>query len=291
MIRAWRLKRGTVWLFLATLLLASCSHWWLIERDPQWIKHDVVPKRILFIGDSHSAGFFGEAMRDRLMPMVGENNFYQYAVPGSSVPNWYQGDFQNLQLGYLMKVPRAEVQKAFNGSVPAWVGLKSLEGLLNEVNPQFLVVALGTNDAADYVGRVKGANDKGEQKQRVEEQLKTISLFLKTTKSYSSLSSSIRCVWVMPPAIKNKRFPENLQLEFYQQMRDLIRQAGCTLVDSLSFKADEGADHACYGQPTLASDLGDQLHFSKIQGSHWGRCSADEVAMALGLDANARSSP
>ena len=104
--------------------------------------------RVLMIGDSLSAGPFGEAVQQHLARNFGPQNVAAYASCGSSPEHWLQGEpgFYT-KCGYRESTPdRPPVMRDFvNGKPPRPTLTPKLEGLVRRHQPTVVVAQLGTN--------------------------------------------------------------------------------------------------------------------------------------------------
>src|SRR4051812_15277297 len=107
-----------------------------------------VGTRILMIGDSLSAGPFGEAVQQHLAQRFGPQNVAAYASCGSSPEHWLASEppFYT-KCGYRQSTPdQAPVFRDFvNGKSPRRTLTPKLESLVRQHRPTVVVVQLGTN--------------------------------------------------------------------------------------------------------------------------------------------------
>lgn len=107
-----------------------------------------VATRILMIGDSLSAGPFGEAVQQHLARKFGPQNVAAYASCGSSPEHWLQSEpgFYT-KCGYRESTPdRAPIFRDFvNGKAPRPTLTPKLESLVRRHRPTIVVAQLGTN--------------------------------------------------------------------------------------------------------------------------------------------------
>ncbi len=100
---------------------------------------------ILFIGDSLSAGPFGEAVQQHLVQQYGVLNVAAYASCGSSPEHWLEGEpgFYT-RCGFRVAAPG---QPPFytDGSTRVRKLTPKLETLVKRHRPQVVIVQLGTN--------------------------------------------------------------------------------------------------------------------------------------------------
>ena len=106
------------------------------------------PSRVLMIGDSLSAGPFGEAVQQHLARKFGPDNVAAYASCGSSPEHWLQAEpgFYT-KCGYRESTPdKPPVFRDFeNGKPPRPTLTPKLEPIVRRYQPTVVVVQLGTN--------------------------------------------------------------------------------------------------------------------------------------------------
>lgn len=104
--------------------------------------------RVLMIGDSLSAGPFGEAVQRHLAVRFGPQNVAAFASCGSSPENWLEDEpaFYT-RCGYRESTPdRPPVYRDFvNGKPPHPTLTPKIEALVRRYRPTVVVVQLGTN--------------------------------------------------------------------------------------------------------------------------------------------------
>jgi hypothetical protein len=104
--------------------------------------------RILMIGDSLSAGPFGEAVQQHLARQFGPQNVAAYASCGSSPEHWLRDEpgFYT-KCGYRESTPDgAPIFRDFvNGKPPRATLTPKLESLVRRHQPTVVIVQLGTN--------------------------------------------------------------------------------------------------------------------------------------------------
>lgn len=104
--------------------------------------------RVLMIGDSLSAGPFGEAVQQHLAIKFGPSNVAAFASCGSSPENWLASEpgFYT-KCGYRESTPdKMPVWRDFvNGKAPKPTLTPKVESLVRQYRPNVVVVQLGTN--------------------------------------------------------------------------------------------------------------------------------------------------
>ena len=104
--------------------------------------------RVLMIGDSLSAGPFGEAVQQHLAVKYGPQNVAAFASCGSSPENWLADEpgFYT-KCGYRESTPdKLPVYRDFvNGKSPRPTLTPKVEALVRRYQPTVVLVQLGTN--------------------------------------------------------------------------------------------------------------------------------------------------
>lgn len=104
--------------------------------------------RVLMIGDSLSAGPFGESVQQHLARKFGPQNVAAYASCGSSPEHWLQDEAGfYTKCGYRESTPdKPPVMRDFvNGKPPRPTLTPKLEPIVRRFQPTVVVVQLGTN--------------------------------------------------------------------------------------------------------------------------------------------------
>ena len=118
------------------------------RRTADPVRSATPPMRILMIGDSLSAGPFGEFVQQHLAQKFGPQSVAAYASCGSSPENWLasESDFYT-KCGYRESTPdNLPVYRDFvNGKAPKPSLTPKIENLVKRYRPTVVVVQLGTN--------------------------------------------------------------------------------------------------------------------------------------------------
>ncbi len=138
---------------LSLLALAVClSCFFLVTNgtarpagQPRTVEMRPVPTRVLMIGDSLSAGPFGEAIQQHLAQVYGPQNVAAYAACGSSPEHWLASErgFYT-KCGYRESTPDQRPIYTEGGTGRRYLTPK-LETLVKRYRPTVVVVQLGTN--------------------------------------------------------------------------------------------------------------------------------------------------
>ena len=188
--------------------------------------------KLLFIGDSHSQGVFG----DTLDGLVRENYSVASFGVGGSTPEWWEKGIQTPWAGWSRSSDGTEIRdnKPFT---------PRLSELVTQQKPNVVVIEQGTNLIwADQKGLVKTDAE-------VEAQVKTL---IQTAKQSGSA-----CVWIGPPHlgahVLGKGISESQQfagtLDHVRNIEiKVTAQNGCTFVDSypVTRYPDQGGDGIHY---------------------------------------------
>lgn len=172
---------------------------------------------VLIIGDSHSVGPFGWHL-DELLRNDG-HQVATYASCGSTAQWWFSG--QKTRCGYFERTLDGVVKKANIHSTPL------INDLLNEVNPNTVVIELGSN-------YVKNMNDSA-----VMNEMKALARTIHTQGS--------TCFWLTPPDMRLYRTEA-------KRLNDLIEKSVseyCSIFysDEVTHYPDEGGDGIHYWFP------------------------------------------
>jgi len=162
--------------------------------------------KAVFVGDSHSAGPFGQTLDAGLRKHGWDLS--TYAVCGASL-GWWQSDSRHrLSCGYFVHASgQAPVigEKAGQAAPP----LPTIEQILTQGAPNVFIIALGANsDGSDSSMAANGA------------------------KLLKRLPPQSRCVWIGPPPMQDPQYRIDA---FYETVFPQILKDGgrdCTLIDS-----------------------------------------------------------
>lgn len=239
------------------------------------------PLNILFIGDSHTAGTFGDKFSKELaITLHGEVS--RYGVSSSTMRHWLgQPPLRSLTVDWAESHVNAQGNEVMRplkqpGSVPQ--NFKNYPQLLDQ-GFDVVVIALGTNDVTNYYSQPqKLAEQAGQMVQMA--QGKTV-------------------IWVGPPSftdgspVINTRGGSQAQ---YKIAIDLLKQAvesnGGFYIDSREFtfpaaanageaSTSESVKYCCSGTTPMYPDRRrDRVHFDE-RGIYWGNCACLAVKEGL----------
>lgn len=157
--------------------------------------------RILYFGDSHSVMTMGKTLLESFPSLFNdfENQAYFYAVSGATFRDWLTGDVQKLKIKNSSKLPGSSYKE---GAEPID---KSLFATVREVQPDVLILALGTNDLLqenidflEYLSLVKYNLEK---------------LFLE--------QPSLQVIWIMPPELNPEVCGNQSRAKLLEMLRGL----------------------------------------------------------------------
>lgn len=207
--------------------------------------------RVIYIGDSHTVGTFGQRLEKNLEPVLGKSPVKRYGVVGAAAQHWNKKDnstIRKLNIGYY-----CDGDGQVNGKAPK-KDFPTLSQLFQGAEPT-VVIALGTNDLYSKCN----VTDKTEQMVAVKELL-------------AQLRSKSKCLWVGPteqPAagVIAKKCGQPRIKTFIDNLKETVRER-CTYIDSREIKAKGKA---------ILPNRSDNLHYSGVLADHW----ADAVAVKI----------
>lgn len=236
-------------------------------------------KRIVYVGDSHTVGYFGKQLTQELAGAFhGQVN--RYGVTSSGINHWMKlSELRGLAVEHIRSETtedgKVAYQKYRQGRVPR--DFPSFNQLLKaEVGT--VVIALGTNDIASLCLSPKTLQEQA--------------------RKMLELAEGKACVWVGPPSFAKEssvisRGCRGLA-DQYDTTVDLLRKeiedSGCFYVDSRKFRQpgktfppkspEDCFDNATALYPDEVDNL--HLHFGERLGTYWGRCTGMVIKQALG---------
>lgn len=207
--------------------------------------------RVVYIGDSHTVGAFGQKLSKNLETVTGKSPVKRYGVVGSAAQHWNKKDntvIRKLTMGYYCDGDGQVNKGAAKANFPT-------SAQLFQGDAPLVVIALGTND----VHAKCKITDKAEQMSAVKELL-------------SQVRAKSNCIWVGPteqpttgPIGQNcgqqkiKSFIDNLKQTVSQR---------CTYIDSREIKMND--------KPILPN-RSDKLHYEGALAAYW----ANEVSSRI----------
>jgi hypothetical protein len=188
-VRSWRLFRL---LFLVVMLMMA----------------SLAQSQTLWIGDSHSVGCFGDALREQI-GKVSEISFY--ASCGSTTGTWIQSQGPRTTCG--AKACKTRSSCVSSPSAP----ISSLGQLIQAHSPDRVIVALGTNMIKDKWGKTQA------------DVLQVVSRIQRR---------NAQCIWLGPPQARDQFVPLAQQRLYEKKLRDLVEAEGCSYLSS--FEVTDG---------------------------------------------------
>lgn len=197
---------------------------------------------IIYIGDSHSTGGFGEVVDAGLRKIKlasGQSaKVVSLAACGSATSDWLKSRGPVSRCGVRTCDASGECKLSRDGRVdPIMV-------LLGKEEPKVVVVALGTNMLKARVG--DAINDAKAMIEKIKDK-------------------GAECVWVGPPQAALSYMPETRFKDFVEKFSLGIEEAGCRYVSSLD-KTDRG---------NINDPMG--LHYAKKDAERWGEKVTKEL--------------
>lgn len=224
---------------------------WLSGAYSFACQNSTAPDRVIYIGDSHTVGTFGQKLTKNLENVLEAAPIKRYGVVGSAAQHWNKKNnsaIRKLTIGYYCdddgqvnnKAPKQDFptpSQLFQGSQPT------------------VVIALGTNDLNSKCN----ITDENEQMAAVKDLL-------------AQVRSKSRCIWVGPteqpttgPIGQNCGQPRIKA--FIDNLKETVSQL-CTYIDSREIK---------YNGKAILPNRNDKLHYDGALANHW----ADSVAAKI----------
>ena len=218
-----------------------------IERLPRVrIDRNSEGKRILYLGDSMSMGAFGRTFDGRLR----DEGFSVYTyVAGGATPYYWLSQYAPIpsNIGFGHKSPFEDKRIRKIEAVP------KVEGLIDDCEPDIVVVQTGTNLYASLVSKRRTREG---NVQEVEGLCRNMALAV--------TKDGIKCYWIAPPSSHPERYPLGLQQEMEDLMKRVVGQYG-RVFDSR--RVTEYIDP--YPQ-------NDGIHYGPTEAKEWARIVADD---------------
>lgn len=202
---------------------------------------------LVFIGDSHSAGCFGqtldESLRKTINPHTGKPYLVRSAAAcGSSASSWLNKKGASTKCGHRICPPKGACSVAAKGTSPP------LEKLLAEAGPaprpRVTVIALGSNMLKSDFEKTR------REAERLIDQ---------------ALAAGSHCVWIGPPQATAGFMPVAAYDGFVERLKSAVEARGCQFVDS--------------GSKTSRDSITDRagLHYDCLAGREWARRVFEEI--------------
>lgn len=188
-------------------------------------------ERALFIGDSHSYGNFGNVIDKYLREQ--SNQVVSISSCGSSPSTWVNNsnNFKATNCGYWRKTSdqneiRVKSQK-----------LDTLQNELMNLNPQLVIVSLGTNILSSS--------------QNIKNEIPKVEILLSQIQKVKA-----QCIWIGPPDLSRSPFSNHLKVGI-KALQEVIEKNNCRFIDSTKITK----------YPTGKLD---GIHYDTKGSSNWG---------------------
>lgn len=191
--------------------------------------------RVLHIGDSHTAGIYGQTM-DKLLRSTGAK--VETVGSSSSRPSWYL-DGTPTKWGFYSKDEEGHVDAPANWKEPH--PTPTLPNLINKMHPNVIMISLGAN-----LLYAKG--------ETIEKEVRNLADIAK--------ASGARIIWVGPPDGAEAKKPTSKQDFLYEHLQKIAGQYG-DFIDSRPLTEYPIDAH---GKP-----LGDGVHYTGTTGGKIAR--------------------
>lgn len=247
---------------VSLLALALCVGCFLIATDgsavatarPAAPEPAAAATKVLMIGDSLSAGPFGEAVQQHLAQRFGPQNVAAYASCGSSPENWLANEPEfYTKCGYRESTPdKPPVFRDFvDGHPPRPTLTPKVESLVRRQQPTVVVVQLGTNWMDRNLSDVQ------------------ISNFLHRFVSAARGASVRQIIWIAPPDSSAFR---KVQGRVHRLIQEGAARDHFEVIDSRQLT------HYIPG-----STGGDGIHYNSESSRTWAVRTNDKLDQALRL--------
>ena len=218
-----------------------------IEQVPRVrIDRDSGGRRILYLGDSMSMGAFGKTFDSRLR----EEGFSVYTyVAGGATPYYWLSKYAPIasNIGFWHKSPFEDRRIRKIDAVP------KVEGLIEDCDPDIVVVQTGTNLYASLVSKRRTREG---NVQEVEGLCRNM--------ARAVTKDGIKCYWIAPPSSHPERYPVGLQQEMEELMKRVVGKYG-RVFDSRRVTE--------YIDPYPKND---GIHYGPTEARQWARIVADD---------------
>ncbi|MDF1755867.1 MAG: hypothetical protein P1U89_23970 [Verrucomicrobiales bacterium] len=196
--------------------------------------------RVLYLGDSLSMGAFGKTLDSGLRSQGLE---VYTVVAGGASPYYWLKAYQSLPctIGFWEKSPISERKVGYVRAVP------KIEDMLEEHNPEFVVVQTGINLYATLRSRRRPKDENVLEIRSLIEQM-----------SHSIAKSGATAYWILPPHSHERRYSLELQNELRSIMRNVISD-----YDGAVFESSEVTR---FTDPYPATD---GIHYGPTEAAAW----------------------
>ncbi|GIL18481.1 MAG: hypothetical protein BroJett040_22320 [Oligoflexia bacterium] len=194
--------------------------------------------KILFIGDSHSYGRYGEVLDKYFRSKA--NQVTSISVCGSSPSTWIttENNLKATNCGYWKKTaPDKEIRAKSHQ-------LSSFSSEMKSLNPNVVVISLGTN----FMGSSKGFLA---EKKHIESMLKL------------AQQTNTNCIWIGPPDLGKSQYKTNLAAGV-EEIKKLVESYKCSFIDSSQLTK-------------YPSGKSDGIHYAPSESAEWGKAVQKEI--------------
>jgi hypothetical protein len=237
--------RTTVLVAVILPALAACGHAAPRQASP----------RVLMIGDSLSAGPFGQSIEQYLETRLGRSNFALFGSCGSSPENWLRAepDYYT-KCGFREDTPeRHELIDFQDGRRPPRVRTPKVEDLIARYRPTAIIVQLGTNWMDPLM------KPRGNEEQKFSGILDRFAIALRSPPNLVR-----QVIWIMPPDAT--AYTPKVQATVAKLIKNIAKKNNYTPIDSSRMT------HYVRGKTG-----GDGVHYNKDAAKAW----ADQVTRKL----------
>lgn len=215
-------------------------------------------RKVLFIGDSHSAQAVGDAIRETILngERIKKENWFQYSIAGSCASHWLSGNFSGLNFGYVFTDKESKLQRK-DGSpkdtIPAFAKL------IDRHSPDHVVLLLGTNDMSYFLADLKKSPETPKAT--------LLQPYLnRAAQIVAILEDQAYCTWIFVPGAK--KFPPDLFRDFGDALIRTIDPKKCRVIDARELRLS-------YPGQILESNVepnhADGIHFLSEMGYRLGQ--------------------
>ena len=225
-------------------------------KDTSMLSHG--PK-VLWVGDSLTVGPFGEAVESSLIETLGRGRVWMFAACGSSVESWLESEPAYVTAcGYRECTPTTRVLEDYHANYhPQRMPAPKVEALLKKIEPDIIIVQLGTNhfDALEHDG--KGVLDRQSE------------VFERFSNTLWTTTEGVRqVIWIMPP--DSARFADWIQTAVAEMIQKAAKRHHYQVIDSRK-----------YTHYTKGVSGGDGVHYWTDQGYQWAANVLKELTPML----------
>jgi hypothetical protein len=195
--------------------------------------------KVLVVGDSHATGTFKDGLL-RVLDAQADLRTAVYASCGSRPRDW----FADAASKFVTTCGFFERDFVGAGKIAKSAPTPDFEKLVVEKKPEFVVVAMGTNQFGDSIPGAKAS----------------IVRMIRAAKA-----GGANCIWVGPPKVAAKNFTAKMKADFQAMLEKTAREEGCHLIDSRPYTNPADTEKQMH------------IHYPGEAGRHWGREIGGEI--------------